>query len=350
MPNSLNNLQDFFASDFAAYWGPPAIAFMAVVAIGWLIARRLFRKPTPVEARLNKVQPQPTQSPDSQGLFGSLTPALAAQLPESRKERRDFQRWLRSAGLYGVQAAATIYALRFVLLVVPLLAAGVLAVIAPPQRTWTILIGGAIVAAALSIVPRLYVFARRRRRLKRIRRGLPDTMDMLGMCMGGGLGLSESLLHVAGQLDSYPELAEELLILNRQAEVGSLQQALADLADRVDLAEVRQLAGLLTRGERLGTRLSGTLMQQSDHLRTSRKQLATMQANKTPVKLVLPLMFCFAPATLILLIAPAALELNNFLHPAQGQSILSGNESLSTDGIVDALDELDQDMSGVDRS
>ena len=54
---------------------------------------------------------------------------------------------------------------------------------------------------------------------------------------------------------------------------------------------------------------------QADHLRTMRRQLATQQANKTPVKLVLPLLFCFAPAALILLTGPAMMELRDFLVP-----------------------------------
>ena len=56
------------------------------------------------------------------------------------------------------------------------------------------------------------------------------------------------------------------------------RKELADFADRVDLAEARLLAGLLARGEKLGTKLSGSLMQQADHLRATRRNLATARA------------------------------------------------------------------------
>lgn len=282
-------------------WGIPVLIFVAVTAAVWLVARMVVRRPRSEE------------EPD-EGLFGGLTPALAAQLPESEKEQRDFRLLMRQAGLYRSAARTTIYALRFVLLLVPLVVAGTWAALADTQHTWKILGLGILVAAGLSVLPRLYVFFRRRRRMARIREGLPDTIDMLSMCLSGGLPLNESLQHVTRQT-AYRELAEELTILRRQTEVGNLRQALADFALRVDLPEVRQLSNLLLRGSVLGNELSGSLNKQADHLRTARKQAATALANKVPVKLVLPLMFCFAPAALILLTAPAILELRDFMVP-----------------------------------
>ena len=319
--------------------GPSIAVFFIVTAAFFLIARLATRKPSREDSRIDGIAPERLDGPSSEGLFGSLTPALAAQLPESKKERRDFRLLLRQAGLYTPTARTTIYALRFVLLVVPLTAAGVWAVMADSGQTWEILFGGGLAAAVLSIMPRLYVFFRRRRRLQRIREGLPDTIDMLSMCSSGGLGLSESLEHVAGQLQNYPELAEELLILRRQAEVGSLKQALADLSTRVDSPEVRQLTNLLTRGTRLGTKLAGSLNEQADHLRVARRQTATAQANKTPVKLVLPILFCFAPAALILMTAPAMLELHDFLIPKQQTATIG--DGFGTRAIFDTLGELD---------
>jgi tight adherence protein C len=359
MNDILHRFTDWFQTEYANLaaggyrdsW-PVIAAFAGGVIVFWLIGRVFTRRELSLDERLDQLE----SAPPSEGVFGGLTPALAAQLPESEKERGDFRKLLRSAGLYSPSARNTIYALRFVLLFVPLVIAGTLAVTHDKKYTLPILIVGGIVAAALSITPRLYVFFRRRKRSRAIRQGLPDTMDMLGMCMSGGLGLSHSLAYVARQLPSYPELAEELTILRRQAEVGSLPVALADFGARVDLPEVRQLANLLTRGDRLGTKLAGNLADQSDHIRVARKQAATLQANKTPVKLVLPLMVCFAPAALMILTAPAFLELKEFFVPTAGQSILADNSGLRQgksrasinimpDGITDALNSLDQDMS-----
>lgn len=345
----MNHLLDLFHLTgntepmFWTTWGPTLGVFVAATAVFYAVARLVTRRPKREEVRLREIRARGLEiDEEGEGVFGPLTEALAAQLPESQKERRDFQLLLRQAGLYSPLARNTIYASRFVLLIVPMIVAGVLAVMAEPTQTWRILFLGAMASAALSVVPRLYVFFRRRRRMRRIRQGLPDTIDMLSMCTSGGLGLSESLEHVAGQMAAYPELALELRILKRQAEVSSLKQALADFCLRVDLPEVRQLVGLLTRGTRLGTQLAGSLNEQADHLRVSRRQAATAQANKTPVKLVFPILFCFAPAALILLTAPAILELRDFLVPSRQ---VQDRHVLGTGQIVNAIQSLDQSVT-----
>ena len=183
----------------------------------------------------------------------------------------------------------------------PLLVAGILAVLLDREYTAAILVTGVLVAAVLVIVPRLYVFFRRRRHMQKIRDGLADVIDMLGMCVSGGLPLSAGLEQVARRMTAYPECANELLLLKRQAELGGIKRALEDFTRRVNLPEASQLAGLLLRNTSLGTELVGSLALQADHLRLARRQAALTEANKTPVKLIFPIMFCFAPAVLILL-------------------------------------------------
>ena len=144
---------------------------------------------------------------------------------------------LRQAGIYQPRASETIYALRFVLLVAPLLVAGILAVLLDSQYTVTILVAGVVVAAVLVVVPRLYVYFRRRRQMRKIREGLADVIDMLGMCVSGGLPLSAGLEQVARRMTAYPECASELLLLKRQAELGGIKRALEDFTRRVNLPE-----------------------------------------------------------------------------------------------------------------
>ncbi|HTN77509.1 MAG TPA: type II secretion system F family protein [Pirellulaceae bacterium] len=341
MNEILLDLKDLFAKlaqgDFEAISSAKNstwLALAAVVVVLLLIVRLLTKTKKPsvkpgkpaddfdLEAALRQ--------PGQNGVFGPFTDALATQLPESKKERGDFNQLLRQAGLYSRTARISIYALRFTALIVPMVIAGAIGLASPPEQMVRILVIGGIVAAALSITPRLYVFFRRRHRLVEIKNGLSDMMDMLSMCLSGGMPLSPSLDHVAHNLSAYPALAEELLILKRQSEVGSLRRALADFADRIDMPQVRQVAGLLARGEQLGNRLSVSLLDQADHFRQTRRQMATMQANKTPVILTLPLMFCFAPAVLILLMSPTLLQLTEFLRPSTGENVLDATQAIGT--------------------
>jgi tight adherence protein C len=338
----IQDIQNWLADQGAPEWLQRPTAWMGiacfVLAVPVLL-RILFGKKK--EAEEGPVDPRRSHG----GVFGPLTEALAAQIPESEKERVEFNRLLRQAGLYSPTARASVYAYRFLLMVFPLFCAGLLAVFSPPSQTWRILIGGAIVAATLSIVPRLWVFFRRQSRVAEINAGLADMLDMLSMCLGGGMPLSQSLDHVSKNLTAYPALAEELQIMRRQADVGSLRMALTDWANRVDSPEVRQVATLLTRGDQLGASISGSLLEQADHFRTTRKTLANLQANRLPVFLTFPLLFCFAPAALIVLMSPAFLELSEFFDPRNGQNPLANNSTINTQRIVETLEDLDQNIT-----
>ena len=263
------------------------------------------------------------------GIFGVMTPALAAVIPESEKETNDFNLLLRQAGIYQAGARNSIYALRLLLLLLPIFLAMYMGVLIPEKMTMYLMLG-LLVGASLTIIPRLYVYFTRRRRIEEIRRGMADTIDMFGMCASGGMTTSESLEHVSQQLNEYPELARELRILRRQAEVGGLEAAAADLVQRVNLREMRLFANLLLRGSKLGHQMAGTLNEQADHIRVTRRHMATAEANKTPAKLVFPLMFCFAPAALIMMLSPCLIDVVDFMGSKNDLTPAKITEAMNT--------------------
>jgi tight adherence protein C len=301
-------------------------AVFCFVALAVYVVGRLFtERPAREDARLKEIShDSPFNGEPEAGVFGAWAPALAAQIPESETEKQEFRQMLRQAGMYHPRASETIYALRFLLLIAPLVIAFVLAVMMDRQYTLPIALTGVLVAVVLAIVPRLYVFFRRRRHMQKIRDGLADVIDMLGMCVSGGMPISAGLEQVARRMTAYPECANELLLLRRQAELGGIKRALEDFTRRVNLPEAAQLAGLLLRNTNLGTELVGSLSMQADHLRLARRQAALTEANKTPVKLLFPIMFCFAPAVLILLTAPAVMQLEEYLRTAPTMQDIRG--------------------------
>src|SRR5262245_36907607 len=238
-------IQDYLARAGAPDWLLKPGSWVAIVcglAAVAIVVRMLIMRSRDVQLAASAPEP-PTREPAG-GVFGAWTEALAAQIPESEKERREFGAMLKQAGMYSRTARASVYAYRFLLMAFPLFCAGLLAISSPREHTWRIMIGGAIIAAALSIIPRLYVWYCRRTRLAQINGGLADMLDMLSMCLSGGMSISASLDHVAKNLAGTPALAEELQILRRQTDVGSLRIALADFANRLDTPEVRQVATL----------------------------------------------------------------------------------------------------------
>lgn len=333
-------MSEFFSSDWKAMLVDQGglvagSAFLAASSAAWILLKLIQHWTTPRSLKQGK----------EACVWDELTTSMAAQLPQSGQEQEEFKTLLRGAGMYDKRSAARVYALRFLLLTAPLVAAGLLATAAPAHHTFSILFVGALSSALLSATPRLAVLAKQMSRRRAIGRSLPDVLDMLSMCVGGGMPLSPSLAYVTSRIPHAPELAEELTILRRQAEVGNLQIAAADFADRVRIPEAKHLGALLLRGEKLGSQLSHSLSTQSDRLRELRKQTAMRKANRTPAHLVLPLIFCFAPAALLLLVSPAALELADFMSPQNEESVLTGNQQMGVQSLVDGLELMEQDMN-----
>ena len=136
-------------------WGVPMLIFVGSASLIYLFGRLVLRRPSAERIRLQKIAAAAIGNDEpEEGFFGPLSEALAAQIPESEKESRDFKLLLRQAGLYGPRAGTTIYAARFVMLVLPLAVAGIWAVIADTESTWKILAIGAMASATLSeLVP-----------------------------------------------------------------------------------------------------------------------------------------------------------------------------------------------------
>ena len=102
-------------------------------------------------------------------------------------------------------------------------------------------------------------------------------------------------------------------IIRRQAEAHTLENALTQFADRINVAEIKSLAALVTQTERLGTNVATALRDYADSIRRGFRQRAEEQGNKNSIKLLLPVTLCLAPPVYILLLAPAVLELRDFI-------------------------------------
>ena len=191
-----------------------------------------------------------------------------------------------------------------------------LAVVSGPDnvdQTIRILIAGGIITVLAFGLPRLYIYMQAQRRVRRIENGLPDALDMISMCLTGGLALQPALDRVSRELYvSHPDLATELTIVRYQAEVGSLGRAFQQLARRIDIPDVISISTMITQAERLGANVVAALRDYADSMRHTRRQLAEERANQTGIKLLFPLVFFMAPSVFLLLWGPALLEIRSF--------------------------------------
>jgi tight adherence protein C len=148
-----------------------------------------------------------------------------------------------------------------------------------------------------------------KKRQKKIRRGLPDVLDLLVVCMEAGLSLDQSADRTAEELHAaQPEICDELgLVVLEQHAGRSRSDAWKNMAERTGEDGVRALVATLVQSEQLGTSVAKTLRVHSDTLRTQRIQMLEEMAAKTTVKLVFPLVFLIFPALFLVTLGPAVI-------------------------------------------
>lgn len=275
------------------------------------------------EEHLPKLDPTEIPTNDkSDRLFGSVTGMFASLLPESKTKQNEVKKELKHAGYYNAHAWQNLSALRYLGIIVPLIALGVLLLFVP-TRLEPFIIGAMIVLPIMGwALPRLMVRSQAAGRLSEIEHGMPDMIDMLNMCVSQGLGLLPSLKRVGSELTHiHPALSQELKIVGQQAEIGTLDQALHNFNDRVDVPEVHSFTTLLTQTERMGTSVSSSLEEYSDNMRESLKQRADQKANTAAFKILFPTALCLMPAVFLFLLGPSIVELSDFF--TSGSDVLN---------------------------
>jgi tight adherence protein C len=247
-------------------------------------------------------------------VLGPVTPILASLLPESGARRGDIRRELQSAGYYSPCAEQNLAAVRYLCIVVPAVLLGLALLFVPPALERAILIAMLAVPALCWSVPRLVLRKQAARRRAQLERGLPDMLDMLTMCISQGMTLPRALERVSSELaEPHPALHQELAIVTDQASIGSLRQALENLARRVDVSQIQSFVSLLIQTETLGTPVAAALMEYSDVVRENLKQRADERGNRAAFRLLFPTVLCLMPAVYLILLGPAIIELGDFL-------------------------------------
>jgi tight adherence protein C len=159
------------------------------------------------------------------------------------------------------------------------------------------------------LLPDFWLGNRITARQARIRRGLPDVLDLLVICIEAGLSLDQAVSRTADELNiAQPAICDELSIVVLEQRAGAPRaDAWKHFAERTNVDSVRNLVSVLVQSEKFGTSIAKTLRVHSDTLRTQRRQKVEEQAAKTTVKLVFPLVLFIFPSLFLVTLGPAAI-------------------------------------------
>jgi tight adherence protein C len=239
-----------------------------------------------------------------------LLEAFGEKVSSKRAEWSQVQQRLVQAGYRRTSAVAIYFAARL-LAVAGLGGAGLaLPAVTSARPAWMMLAAG-VGALAGWIAPRYYVLRRIKKRHGQIQRALPDTLDLMVVCVEAGLGLNAALVRVSEEIEHVsPTMSEELMMTNLEIRAGTPRdEALKNLGERTGVADVRSLTAMLIQTDRFGTSVATALRVHSDTMRTKRRQRAEEAAAKTTIKLVFPLVLFIFPAMFVVILGPAVLHI-----------------------------------------
>jgi len=159
--------------------------------------------------------------------------------------------------------------------------------------------------------PDLWLNSAVKERQAKIRRTMPYVMDLLTLSVEAGLDFVQGVGKVCEKAKPSP-LIDELSFFLRELQVGaSRQQALRNLAWRVEMQEMRSFAALLIQADILGASVGPVLRAQSDLIRIQRFQRAERRGAIAAQKILFPLILCIMPAVMIVIFGPIIL---NFIY------------------------------------
>ena len=160
--------------------------------------------------------------------------------------------------------------------------------------------------------PDLVLNERAVKRTEQLRRDLPDALDMLTISVEAGQSFDGALSEVSR--NTAGPLASEFFRVLQEMQLGrSRSEAIRDLGDRANLPEMKSFASAMVQADSFGIPIANVLRIQSHELRIKRSQRAEEAAQKVPVKMLFPLIFCILPVMMIVVVGPAIISVINSL-------------------------------------
>jgi tight adherence protein C len=156
------------------------------------------------------------------------------------------------------------------------------------------------------MAPNFYLYQLGYDRTDKIKRALPDALDLLTISVESGLGFDAALSQVAR--NTHGPLAEEFARVLQEMQIGlGRAAALRALGERTHVPELKGFVSAMVQADALGIPIGQVLRIQSSEIRVKRRQAAEEAAQKVAVKILIPLVFCILPCLFIAVLGPAAI-------------------------------------------
>jgi tight adherence protein C len=290
------------------------VAFLMVSSGVLLVFTLVSGRSSRLNARLYGLSGRGDSLPEQDSIAAFARTALprmgTSLVPTDEEERTLLKTRLVHAGFYGRQAMPIFLGVKMLLMIAPAVVGLVAGLVGITTVKYGV-IGGACMGMFGMIGPSFWLDNMKSKRQSRFRRALPDALDVLVICLEGGLSMPGSLKRISGELRAaHPELAAELKVVQREVQLGrSTGDALQQMGIRTDLEEIRSLASVITQSEKFGASLVKSLRVHAETLREKRKQRAEEMAAKAATKILFPTVLFIFPGIFVVILGPAAFQI-----------------------------------------
>ena len=228
------------------------------------------------------------------------------------------RRVLHQAGYPGERVVRVFWGVRFFLAAVFAIAALVATILSGTSTSRMVFV--ILIAAVVgSVLPFLYVRSKAKRRRQDIKEALPDTLDLLVVCVEAGLGVDSALVRVANEQESQGQaIGNEFQLLSQEIQAGmSRRGAMTRMADRLDLDDLRSMVTFLNQTEEMGGSIARSLRVFAATMRQKRMQKAEEAARKAIIKLMFPVVLLILPALFLVVLGPPVVNMIKVLRSTQ---------------------------------
>jgi len=269
----------------------------------------------PLTDRLDGLQSQamvaaargPRRKATAQGIDRALY--FISLVPGGEDWMNGTERLLAQAGIRRKSALA-MYCL-FVLLFVALLFAITIYLQKDNSNGPASLLGGLVAAGLIGfLMPKQILYRLVKRYRRKLQEALPDTVDLLGIVLGTGLGLDQAMMRVSEEMQYiYPELANEFATVVMQVRAGQERgKAFNQFIRRTGIEDIKSLAAMIIQSEKFGTSLAQALKVYADALRTRRRLRAEAAVGKAGIKMLFPIVVFILPVLFVITLVPGMLS------------------------------------------
>ncbi len=178
----------------------------------------------------------------------------------------------------------------------------------------TQLIACGLVCAVLVFAPYGLLNRRVEERQHDLRIKLPDILDLLTISVEAGLGFEQALDRTIAAVPG--ALSDEFARMLGEVRAGATRaDAMRALDQRTNVPEVRSFVLAILQADTFGVSIGRVLRSQAEEMRIKRRQMAQERAQKAPVKMLIPMVFCVFPSLFVVVIGPAIINIRSaFSH------------------------------------